>query len=86
MASYIWLWFIVILARSLSRVVSFKTDFASAAVLQDCVRASFVFRHLWWILVELLRQSPALLWNSVHRCDLTREYQKWRLQFEAADW
>ena len=29
----------MILARSLSRVTSFRTDFAFAALLQDCVRA-----------------------------------------------
>ena len=77
---------VVILARFTQSVTYFETDVASgssAAIVSACL---FVFRHLWLILVELLRQSPALLLQSVHRCESTREHQKWRLQHEAADY
>ena len=74
-------------SRSFTQSVTyFETDVASgssAAIVSACL---FVFRHLWLILVELLRQSPALLLQSVHRCESTREHQKWRLQHEAADY
>ena len=66
-------------------VISFETDVASGSPAASVSVCLFVLSSPLVILVELLRQSPARLLQSVHRCDSTREFQKWRLQHEAAD-
>ena len=84
-ASYIWVWCIVVLARhSVCNLLS-ETDFASAALLQVLVRTLCLPVTSVLILVRLLRQLPVFLWNSVNRSDHTREPQTWRLQHEVAD-
>ena len=85
MASYIWLWCIVVLARHSVCNNLFETDFASAAQLQVCVRTLCLLRHLWVDSGGIAQAAASLVVKSVHRCDLKREYQTWRLQHEAAD-
>ena len=46
---------------------------------------SLSLRHLWADSGGIAQAAASFVVNSVHRCDLKREYQTWRLQHEAAD-
>ena len=60
-ASYIWLWCIVVLARHSACNILSETDFVSAALLQVCACTLCLSVTSGLIPVGLLRQPPALL-------------------------